>query len=42
MSKTLRAMIWSLYYEGYMVHQISDMLDVSEWQVIQVLQPEGY
>ena len=42
MSKTLTAQIWSLYYEGYMVHEIAEALDISEWSVIQTLQPAGY
>lgn len=42
MSKSLRQKIWSMYYEGYYVHQIADALDISEYDVIRVIRSNGY
>lgn len=42
MSKSLRMKIWDLYYQGYYVHEIADALDISEYDVIRVLKPNGY
>lgn len=42
MSKSLRIKIWSMYYEGYQVHQIADALDISQYDVIRVLKPNGF
>lgn len=42
MSKSLRMKIWSMYYEGYATREIADALDISEYMVITVLEPNGY
>ena len=42
MSKTIKAQIWTLYYEGYSVYEIAEALDLAEYDVIRILQPKGY
>lgn len=42
MSKGLRNLIWQFHYEGYSNDKIADILDISVWEVVKVLQPDGY
>jgi len=42
MSGLTQHTIWQMYYEGYHVHEIAEYLDISEWDVIRVIQPKGY
>ena len=42
MSKTTKAQIWTLWYDGYSVYEIAEALDLSEYDVIRILQPAGY
>ena len=34
--------IWELYYRGYAAFEIANELDITEWEVIKVLNPLGY
>lgn len=40
--KSFRIKVFSLYYEGKTIREISDELDVSEYEVVKILRPRGY
>ena len=42
MSRSTTQAIWALYYEGFTVREIADELNLSEYDVIRTLQPDGY
>ena len=32
--------VWELYYEGYNNDQIADMLDITVWDVVKIVNPK--
>ena len=42
MSKGLKDLIWHYHYEGYSNDKIAELLDITVWEVVKVLRPNGY